>query len=81
MNYIVIKKEQQYEISDNLYFQINHTPKNKPHNMTYRDIYVDLQKNTRYNLMILADIIQIKDRNKLKKNELLQKLQDKIHFD
>lgn len=31
--------------------------------------------------MILADILQIKNRNKLNKNELLQKMQDNIHFD
>lgn len=44
MNFVIIKKEQQYKVSDICYFQINHTSTNKPHNVTYRDIYIDLLK-------------------------------------
>ena len=73
MDHIIIPKGDVYDE----YFQLY----NATHKCVYRDVYVDLQKNCKQTLLNLARVCNIKNRNKMKKNELVDILDKRVVFE
>ena len=51
------------------------------HDITYRDLYVDLNKNSVYNLKIIAKYCKLTKYSSLHKQELVQLIRDNIIFE
>lgn len=75
LNTLNIKRDQQYTIDDLKLFKVSQG------NTTYRDLYVDLSKNGKAGLMQLASILQINNRHKMKKDELMSIICQSISFE
>jgi hypothetical protein len=75
----LIGKGDQYDLNDDTVFEISGNLNGKI--VTYRDIYVDLNKNTRDTLYKVIVLLGVKGASKLKKQELVDKLKDLIEFE
>lgn len=72
-----IKSDQQYTLCGEKFFKVVDVDKN----IGYRDLYVDLSKNSKTGLMQLASFLKIKNKDKMKKDELLNAVRQLITFE
>lgn len=75
----IVPKEDQYTFAGLKLFKFDYTIQNR--NVTFRDILVDLDRNIRPTLLILAKKIQLKNVSKMKKSELAEALRTYIQFE
>lgn len=79
MKHITIPQTDQYQLNDVNVFKIE-VKENDSVATIYRDIYIELNKNIKPILEILAREIGIKNYRKMKKSELINTIKEYISF-